>query len=442
MCIQLTKIAPDFKLPVHMLATQYAKEGAILRLNIRTQYWADSSTLTPVWLAETLNYPEKGIVQNIYVFPNFEEAILLTGAQYMIARTKAEARELELGRLALLTGTGHAFTTGSDPEIFVVDEHDIVIPAWEFLGPEDQLERKADNLIPFWDGFQAEFNITPGGCHAQRVDQIQSQLKKLLALARTKFPKARLTSRAVLDIPSEMMDKISDQHAGLGCSPSKNLYKTKPLHVENPRALPFRFAGFHIHFGCQHDKLLVERIRAMDQILGPISVSLLRGLDDSRRRTFYGKAGEYRTPTHGLEWRVLSSTALCHPIIVNLMFDIARLVQALPDGNYANLWQVAGGDDRIQHIINEYDDDEARRLLKENEPIFKSIINSLYGTSRGNKNVPNLTKKIETLILKGAKEFLDADAIESNWLLKDVRWQAHSAAPNESVSTMTLKGLD
>lgn len=441
MFIQITKMNADWPVPYNLRSYRQAEVGSILKIAYSTVYLDPKRTAKKVWIAETCNHSTKGIVTLLYLLPNFTEAVEITEDEYNSFFVEAIQKLLIENRLLLPTGTGHQFTTGSDPEMFVVDEQDVVIPAWKFLGPEDQPNRANNKLIPFWDGFQAEFNIDHGGCHAQRVDQIQSQLAELLNLARIKFPKARLTSRAVLDIPPEMMAAVTDQQAGLGCSPSKNLYKTKPIHVKNPRELPFRFAGFHIHFGCQHDSLLVERIRSMDQILGPISVSLLRGLDDPRRRTFYGRVGEYRTPKHGLEWRVLSATALCHPIITHLMFDIARLVQQLPADRYANLWQVKGGDERIQHIVNEYDVDDAQRLLNENKEMFTAIIASLYATSRGNGASVQLAKKVETLILKGATEFLDADAVEKNWRLNDRTWCAHSAKENASVGTMQLKGL-
>lgn len=443
--IKITKLLDDWKLPQSCLYHNYATLDSILQITGKTAYHTGSSykpVWHPLWTAETPNDSEKGILKTVFVFPNFAEAVEITKDEYDAVYKETIAKQLAAGNLWIPSGAGHIFTIGSDPEIFVVDADDRVIPAWEFLGPEDQPNRKQNILIPFWDGFQAEFNIYPGGCNAQRVDQIQQQLAQLLQLARVKFPKAKLSSRAVMDIPPALMAEISDEHAGLGCSPSKNLYVAEPVHVENPRELPYRFAGFHIHFGCAHDSLLKERIRALDRIVGPISVSLLRGLDDSRRRAYYGRAGEYRKPKHGLEWRVLSSTALSHPILVNLMFDVARIAQSLPAGQYAHLWQVEGGDERIQHIINDYDDEDARTLLKENEPVFKGIINSLYGTSRGNTLAAKLPEKVENLILNGAMEFLDANDIERNWRLgANQQWTNHSNGENESVATIHMKGL-
>ena len=446
--LRVTKIDEAFKMPAVLLNYNQVVLDSIIQIKAQTSYYDEEAArrgqqcYKPTWYGQSPN-SNKGLVTNAYVLPNAVEFEEISKATYDKAYEEAIAKQLAEGKLWIPTQTGHMVYTGSDPEIFVVDKRGIVIPAWEFLEAENTPARRIDKLIPFWDGFQAEFNIDPGGCHAQRVDQVALQLKKLLGLARAKFKDARLSPRAVLDIPPDVLQSVSDQHAGLGCSPSKNLYGIKPIQIENPRDLPFRFAGFHIHFQSTHDAILPERIRALDRIAGIISVSLLQGLDDSRRRAYYGRAGEYRTPTHGLEWRVLSSTMLCHPILVNLMFDIARLAQALPAGQYAHLWQVKGGDERVQHIINNYDEVEARLVLKENEPVFKSIINSLYATSRGNNGTgETLVKKVERLILVGCREFIDPNDIEGNWHLNNKeKWTNHSQGKNESVATLDLKGL-
>src|SRR6266550_1674848 len=91
--------------------------------------------------------------------------------------------------------------TGADPEIFCVDKNGIIIPAFSFL----PTQKKAKPMNPsgyyspyssapliYNDGFQAEFTVSPGGCHSSIVDCIQSQMKLLLKAARIAVPGARL----------------------------------------------------------------------------------------------------------------------------------------------------------------------------------------------------------------------------------------------------------
>ncbi len=342
---------------------------------------------------------------------------------------------------------GNGINIGSDPEIFVTDAKGVVIPAYDFLPTKSLTTTTPDQ--PYWDGFQAEFNLLPTTCHASIVDHYQHGLKTVLAAAKTKFPskKPRLSYKSVVDIPADVMKAATNKQAELGCAPSLNAYDVEPLNISEPRHIAIRFAGCHIHYGIgKKDDLTYRRyVKSIDRIGGPIMTSMLAGLEDPRRRQFYGKAGEYRTPAHGLEYRVPSSTVLVHPIVAHLTLDLCRYGIQFAILNQDTLWQMPGGDNQAQHILNNYDIDEARRILRLNEKILNDMITIVYSIAPDTVNMyQELPKKkfnkIKNIIMEGAKEHLPCDSIENNWRLElgAPRWQNHSDSPDASVVTMNF----
>lgn len=342
-----------------------------------------------------------------------------------------EERKTWVGAYAvnLLSAAVLRTTSGTDPEVFVVGRDGVVIPAWEFLPKKT----RASTTQVFWDGFQGEFTVGVYSCHAFLVDSIHNQLKTIRSLAWKWSRGSTLVPDCVVEIPQEMMMEASADHAALGCTPSTNIYEgVHPLDIPDPRSLAIRFAGCHIHFGLYG--LLPETIpnivRHLDHLYGIISVSLLAGVEDVRRRQFYGKAGEYRTPAWGLEYRTPSSATLCHPVVANISYDIARhAVRNSPIG-YRPWGDI--DDAHIQSIINELDVTTARRILTENKTTLQSILNHHYGV-RG----PIAFR----LIMEGADNLLDCHHMAATWRLREADcWEPHCASPNCCVGTCTLEG--
>ncbi len=289
----------------------------------------------------------------------------------------------------ILGWNGKRWNWGSDPEIFVVDESGNVIPAPEFLHGKDESVplnsacncaecRKGGRPKIFWDGFQAELT-TRGNLHCLQLlgDDIQSGLKSILRAAQTKFPKARLSIKTVVPVSEAHLMTYPEAFVTFGCSPSMNAYEQHGEYIENPRLLPIRFAGGHIHMGFrglvgEHFIDPVEVVKTLDATIGVASVAMFAGLEDCRiRRRFYGLAGEYRLPAHGLEYRTLSNAWLCHPAIYMMTFELARVGAALG---------VAGGrvlldadEELVRTIINRGDVELARKYITRNETMFLAL---------------------------------------------------------------------
>lgn len=373
----------------------------------------------------------------------FGEYIKPTGVEAAVAAVKKAVAPKATGDAAYVevmkgvTG-GYSCTTGSDPEIFAVDGKGKLIPAWEYLGKQ---VAGADPHA-FWDGFQAEFTTKSASCLALGMDSIQSGLQMVWDAARKVDKKAKLLPSAVIEVPQDMMKAASDEHADLGCDPSANAYGTLPIDIADPRTMPLRFAGFHMHFGQgahgdlyystkvvgtkELHKRADDAVKGIDQVAGLISVAVLGYMDDERRRQFYGRAGEYRLPPHGLEYRTLSVAALRHPVLAHLFFDLGRL--GINVGLMKlNIWGVP--QEEIQRIINERDVEQARSIMASNQSVLLEIGKKAGRVYTYGKPYADNVRRLAT---EGAENVLvGLEDIHKAWHLVgsgEKTWERHSGA--------------
>ena len=333
--------------------------------------------------------------------------------------------------------------TGSDPEIIVLGGDGHVLPAYSFLPHKNKATVVAQQCgsvntsaaVPvFWDGFQAECVVPKQSCHAYLMDYLRHGLYSVLVKAREKDPKAVLTHQSVVEVPFETMAEATKEQQALGCAPSLNLYGIDPVHIAYPEQLPLRFAGCHIHFGVSEypnvgaldEESIKDCVRMIDRVAGVISVALLQGIEDTRRREFYGRAGEYRIPKHGLEYRTLSSTILVHPAVAHLMFDLARCACQCSRDGLSFIWD--SSDDETLATINNYDVEQALKIIKRNKKVVESIISCVYGSH----------KKAIDMIKKGAKEHVDLDMMK-NWMIPGGGWVAHSGTAGCTFASFKAK---
>lgn len=269
-------------------------------------------------------------------------------------------------------------TIGSDPEIFCEDEKGNVIPAFAFLGAKDAPGRGLQ--VPYWDGFQAEYDTSANSCMQVHGDSLRTGLSFLHQKLMQFNKKAKLSSKTVFDISMDLLKNSKKEHVAFGCRESLNAYGMKGREAPGEE-VTFRSAGGHIHFGIG-DKLksdkpgIVKMIKALDAVLGVACVSMCAKYDDPRRRQMYGLAGEYRLPPHGFEYRVLSNAWLFHPLIAHLVFDLARSTTTFGYKDFMGHWEC--DEKETIRIINECDVTAARKVLKKNKKIMLQIINTRY----------------------------------------------------------------
>jgi len=321
-------------------------------------------------------------------------------------------------------------TVGSDPEIFGVDALGRVIPAWEWLGPKGIASQ-------FWDGFQGEFCVPSGGCLDIQGEGIKNQLIGMESKLRAKFPSARLEPSSVVEVSKKQLADCSDEHVGLGCAPSLNAYGEPQLVVENPRQLPVRFAGGHMHFGFNNDGykrpagfiegIMPSIVRTIDAIAGLAGVSLAAQWDDPRRRQFYGRAGEYRLPKHGLEYRVHSNFWLRDPRLYYLVWDLTRWALRVGWNGLGPLWQA--DPEEVRFAINETQPKLAREILRRNRDMLEVFVEGRYDVANVPYTLSVLLDGVEVIPTKTGN-LLQAWEANQNW---SMRWFRHAARVGQKV---------
>lgn len=355
-------------------------------------------------------------------------------------------------------------TTGADPEIFVVDKNGIIIPAFSFLPPMKEglrLEKEGykyryTNHIPiiYNDGFQAEFNVLPYSCHSSVVDDIQTQMKRVLVEARKAHKGAKLCCASTIDIPEHFLAQASEEHVRLGCAPSCNAYGLLGKPIVNGRELPLRWAGWHIHMGVYggvEKGAAAHAAKSCDLFAGIASVALFGHLERKDRRPYYGMPGEYRLPKHGFEYRTISGMAGYHPVWVQLLMDITRWAFNIGvSGVY--LGHAKFKEEEVVDAIMQSDVEAARGIIKDNKKLWSAFLNHRYRPNQYT-DAGKVNRGEDALrLLLGEVKLEDGGSVEKNWRLnREViswdyhasdftgpEWMSHSEAPNCSVMRMVV----
>lgn len=361
---------------------------------------------------------------------------------------------------------------GCDPEVFVEHEDGSIFPAWEFMPSEEAALRAAKSWdtqefdysppieyykthpvvfqgkvwrsvdhnaeprkIPaYWDGAQAEFAPWAKNCLETLHCGTQVGLKTVLEAARTKDPKARLTLRNVVELAPEVLKNTPNEFIQFRCSQSFNVYGDCGDGVPDARLYKYRCSGGHIHIGCTRKFTAVgieQIVRGLDAVLGVIGVSLAAGIDNPERRHTYGRAGEFRLPAHGIEYRVLSNFWLSHPAIAMLVFELARASVRLAKSGLFNLsW--AAKEEETREVINNCDVDGARKILTRNHGVIQGMLRSLWTQVSSEPWRAKMREQALQTIMKGIGEVIERPFdIEGNWKLHR-GFRGHCHGENES----------
>lgn len=308
---------------------------------------------------------------------------------------------------------------GSDPEVFLMKGSE-VLPAFKVL------PKIGHDCEPYWDGFQAEFTTPPQTCVAYLVDRYHKGLNKARAFG-------PLNMDSVVDIPTEVLAEAKAEHVELGCMPSKNAYADVGIEVTNGRLLRHRFAGMHMHFGDEllvklpnRDEVTTNIVKALDRVFGVFLTAIGGHLENPIRRLYYGKAGEYRQPKHGLEYRVPGAWVMKHPAILHLAWDMARVAYHIGFLNYTdNIYRC--NEDLAREIINTSDFTRARKVVAQNKKFWGEILTSAYGEAY--TGIRDKEASVAETFWRIAGGDFDFKTIDENWGFgKHFRpWAEHSA---------------
>lgn len=297
--------------------------------------------------------------------------------------------------------TYHQPPLGCDPEFFFTNAAGKLVGAESVL-PAGGLKVGTKESKMTIDGVCVELNPTPMGCRANLGNEIKKCFKdfKLNALKgdiSTSFDSLVTLSKAELDV-------LSDDSKLFGCDESQNAYtkKASKIDVGDPMTYPNRSAGGHIHIGRHQDMPKVNwalahpeiTIPLTDLILGIPAVLMDHGEASTKRREIYGRAGEYRTPEHGLEYRVLSNFWLRAYPLMSFVMGMARMavnITGHDEGKLAGKFLKEFPRALIEDTINTNNVERAFKIFYRIEPMLWDVV----GNDR-NDNWPTTQKTTES----------------------------------------------
>lgn len=321
--------------------------------------------------------------------------------------------------------------TSADPELFL-EQGGKILPGFAVL-PTKKKPHFVHGGAFHEDGFQAEFSPAVHQCHERMIGSMRQMLTALYnyvnkieydedmdTYSTPLDPPIRFSDATFVELDRELLANGTDEQVALGCDPSENVYGHPWFTHDNPREFPYRMAGGHIHLGTPSSAkwfhARAERIiKAMDVFCGVPSVALLAGMEDPRRRLYYGRAGEFRYQKHGLEYRVLSNAWLQNPSLAHLVLNMARGAFRIGTSDWEKTFKFDM--EHVRHIINYHDVPAAKAFVKENAKVLIWMLNQDGGYGWGPKAI--------TTIFNGAQKTFGAKylGIGKQWLESSSRTQ-------------------
>lgn len=222
---------------------------------------------------------------------------------------------------------------GCDPELFL--ERNGRIIGSEKAIPEGGLRGGVvyPNPLVVRDGVQVELN-PPASTNFRVLGRTIGLAFEVLERQLMRFGEGtKISYKGVVDVEREELDSLSEGSRVLGCLPSKNYYGERSISEEAKKGL-MRSAGGHLHIGLRRNydaelsMLFADReelVPLLDIFVGNSCVLLDRDPLASVRRQNYGRAGEYRDPDHGIEYRTLSNFWLKNFALMTFVFGMANV---------------------------------------------------------------------------------------------------------------------
>lgn len=215
---------------------------------------------------------------------------------------------------------------GADPEIFLSKRGKII--GSEKIIPEGGVMGKnvfSIKPLVIRDGVQVEFNVPPNTCRQSFSNNLALCFKTLKECM--KWSGTKVVFDQTVEVTPNEMQSLHPKSQQFGCAPSENAYGKEEIAITDASQYFYRSAGGHIHIGAPNIYISNPKrvIIIMDILLGNTCVLLDRSPGNIERRKVYGKAGEYRMPEHGIEYRVLSNFWLRSYQLMSFVLGMARL---------------------------------------------------------------------------------------------------------------------
>jgi len=296
-------------------------------------------------------------------------------------------------------------TIGCDPEVFARDKEGTVVASDVLIPAKGLLVDGGYGLASVVrDGVQIELHPSPTSCRANVSNSLQKCFRTLAKAATEKG--LQISFDQVVTLDKKALAGMSEDAQRLRCLPSFNAYNAVGQTVDGKKYRKRSGAG-HIHVGSGvfgPDKTYIDHnkgIKAFDMLVGIPAVLCDRDPGAAERRKVYGLAGEYRLPSHGVEYRTLSNFWLRNYALFSLFAGMAKIAHGVAITEYyvkrhAYIFKATGMYDRyhdrpmeilmdgvdemdLQDAINHNDFDLALKIYDKHVEPFLKTVKSEYG---------------------------------------------------------------
>lgn len=282
---------------------------------------------------------------------------------------------------------------GADPEFFFKKGGAII--GSEKVLPVEGIKIQYTSTKFTRDGVQAELNPTPYHCRQQLAGEIGRAFEALYATLK-KMPGVKIDFSRTVKITRREMKSLLPESQQFGCTPSFNAYTDdNEIAIKDASKYYSRSAGGHIHLGGMgysgSAELAVRKaykeprrlIKVLDIVVGNTCVLVDQDKGNAKRREIYGKAGEFRIPAHGIEYRTPSNFWLQSYTLMSMVFGLARqavsLVASSTETNdFAAELLASVSEEDIQNAINKNDVKLAQQNFEKYAPILARMSDSSH----------------------------------------------------------------
>jgi len=232
------------------------------------------------------------------------------------------------------------FSMGSDPEFMLQTPSGQFVSAIGIVPGTKYTRHHIGPHEYYYDNVMAECAVAPASSKEGMVANFRDCFQKFAGLVRP----YRLLPRASQDYP--VSELAHDDAKSIGCDPEYCVYDLTNASppTEEFQTGTLRTAGGHVHLGAkiaQDEFGSIFTIRMLDLFLGIPSIYIDPDRTTKRRKKLYGKAGRYRQPAHGVEYRSLGNFWLWSPTFVELVFDICEFtLDFVEQGRYLDFWTI------------------------------------------------------------------------------------------------------
>lgn len=251
---------------------------------------------------------------------------------------------------------------GSDPELFIINSktNKVVSSIGLIPGEKNKAYRAPD--MPKGYGLQidnvlAEFNIPATNKKEKFIASIEYMKNYIRDYVQKVNPDYDIQCIASRDVDE---DQLQHPIAKLfGCDVSYNAYTEDENPKPDGERGTLRSAGCHFHISYKNPNAAtsIQLIKYLDMYLGIPSVVLD---PDTKRRTLYGKAGDFRLKAYGFEYRSLSSYMMSSPEMLDFVWNgIQKAIHAY-NHDYPLI-----NPGLVQSVINTSDFETAKELIKQ-----------------------------------------------------------------------------